>query len=192
MTQSFYKFLNEVFEAKLEDNAKEKDAESQLFNTSMSKTFLRELGENLKSEVLEVILRIMARCIRSRSAYSNDMLHIAFDYEVNRQDRLPTQTLLFGIIKKTVKNILSDTKQKKDWYWMYVDYVTICLTMFLVYCTHNLLACIAPSGKTTCCSRVFGMKNRIPKTINRAFYGTKCSNGWKPKLECSRASWVRP
>ena len=124
MTQNFYKFLNEVFEAK----AKRAEAgdESELLNTSMSKAFLDALGENLKSEVLEVILRIMARSIENRSAYSNDMLHIAFDYEVNRQKRLPTNTQLFRIIKKTILEILKDTTNKKDWYWMYVDTLFVC------------------------------------------------------------------
>ena len=133
VTKNFYKFLNEVFSAKIEEKQLEKkedgDAESEnkeggqgdiLLNTSMSKQFLNALGENLKSEVLEVILRIMARSIQNRSAYSNDMLHIAFDYEVNRQGRLPTETVLFGAIKRAILEILSDTTNKKDWFWMYV------------------------------------------------------------------------
>ena len=122
VTNNFYKFLNEVFESKTEEQTKENP--NILLNTSMSKAFLSALfalGENLKSEVLEVILRIMARSIENRSAYSNDMLHIAFDYEVNRKGRLPRDTWLFGIIKETIIKILSDTTNKKDWYWMYVD-----------------------------------------------------------------------
>ena len=62
VTQNFYKFLNEVFEAKAAQH-EAAQGESELLNTSMSKAFLNALGENLKSEVLEVILRIMARCI---------------------------------------------------------------------------------------------------------------------------------
>ena len=130
VTQNFYKFLNEVFEAKLEEDAKGKSnaggvggSNNVLLNTSMSRNCLKLLGDILESEVLEVILRIMARSIENRSAYSNDMLHIAFDYEVKKQKRLPTETLLFGMIEKTIKKILSDTTNKKDWFWMLSEYV---------------------------------------------------------------------
>ena len=113
-------FLDEVFSAKAEE-LREVGGKTELLNTSMSKQCLSMLGDILKSEVLEVILRIMARSIENRSAYSNDMLHIAFDYEVNRKGRLPKETWLFGIIKETILKILSDTENKKDWYWMYVN-----------------------------------------------------------------------
>ena len=125
VTKNFYKFLNQVFEAKTADK-ETPGGVTELLNTSMSKAFLRALGENMKSEVLEVILRVMVRSIQCRSAYSNDMLHIAFDYEVNRKDRLPKDTLLFAIIKSTILEILADTKQKKDWYWMYVEFMSFC------------------------------------------------------------------
>ena len=117
VTKNFYKFLNEVFSSERPSSS---SMHTDVLNTSMSKQFLNALGENLKSEVLEVILRIMARSIQNRSAYSNDMLHIAFDYEVNRQGRLPTETVLFGAIKRAILEILSDTTNKKDWFWMYV------------------------------------------------------------------------
>ena len=119
MTKNFYIFLKEVFSAKAGE-MQEVGGKKELLNTSMSTAGFKALGVFLKSEVLEVILRIMARSIENRSAYSNDMLHIAFDYEVNEKKRLPKETWLFGIIKETILKILSDTENKKDWYWMYV------------------------------------------------------------------------
>ena len=192
MTKNFYKFLNEVFSAKAqrEDNKEQ----GSLLNTSMSREGLSALGAFLKSEVLEVILRIMARSIENRSAYSNDMLHIAFDYEVNRKGRLPTETLLFGIIKKTILEILKDTTNKKDWYWMYVDTLSIHLPLVLSLWFHISLSHppTISSGKTTFCSRVSGMRRAIPMTSNRAFYGTNCSNGSMLRLVYSQQSSGRP
>ena len=132
VTQNFYKFLNEVFSAKLEENqggCRPADSGKSLLNTSMSKNCLKLLGDILESEVLEVILRIIARSIENRSAYSNDMFHIAFDYEVKKLERLPKETWLFGMIEKTIRKILSDTTNKKDWFWMYV-----LLRGYLFYC----------------------------------------------------------
>ena len=130
VTKNFYIFLDEVFSAKAAE-MQEVGGKKELLNTSMSTAGIKALGVFLKSEVLEVILRIMARSIENRSAYSNDMLHIAFDYEVNEKKRLPKETWLFGIIKETILEILSDTENKKDWYWMYVK-VTLPLCSSLI------------------------------------------------------------
>ena len=147
VTKNFYMFLDEVFKAKAAE-MREVGGKKELLTTSMSKTFLNALGENLKAEVLEVILRIMARSIENRSAYSNDMLHIAFDYEVNRKGRLPKETWLFGIIKETILKILSDTENKKDWYWMYVKVtLPLCFSRFLTrFLIHSLTITVALSA----------------------------------------------
>merc|ERR1719242_1062717 len=57
VTKNFYLFLDEVFAAKAAE-MQEVGGKKELLTTSMSKTFLNALGENLKAEVLEVILRI--------------------------------------------------------------------------------------------------------------------------------------
>ena len=182
----------------MEDDAKHQAVdEGSLLNTSMSRAGLNTLGSFLKTEVLEVILRVIARSIENRSAYSNDMLHIAFDYEVNRQKRLPTETLLFRIIKKTILEILKDTTNKKDWYWMYVEYMFVCpLTVEWEQWNCNVELQIdfmtILLGKTIFCSPVFGTKRLIPTISNRAFYGTKCSNGSTPRLVYSQESSGRP
>eukprot|EP01084_Bolivina_argentea_P181305 313139_1 len=118
ITQNFYKLLNDIFsekEYKDDDDEIKEDMDMNMDNMPISRSFLQALGENLKSEVLEVILKIMVKSIKKKIAYSNDMLHIAFDYEMNKKGRMPTETILFKTITKTILDILKDTNNKKDW-----------------------------------------------------------------------------
>ena len=84
----------------------------------MSNTYLREMAKSLKREVLEVILKVSVQSIEQRAAYSNDVLHIAYWFEVNKEGIKPTKTILFRTIQKVVKEILSDTANKRDWFWL--------------------------------------------------------------------------
>ena len=76
------------------------------------------MAKSLKREVLEVILKVCVQSIRRRKAYSNDVLHIAYWFEVEKEKKKPTETVLFTVIEETVKKILADTTNKRDWFWL--------------------------------------------------------------------------
>ena len=76
------------------------------------------MAQSLKEEVLEVISKVSVQSIEQRAAYSNDVLHIAFWFEVTKKGIKPTRTVLFKAIEKTVKKILADTTNKRDWFWL--------------------------------------------------------------------------
>ena len=60
----------------------------------------------------------MIKSIEDKVAYSNDLLHICFYYEINNKKRSPLNTLIYKTIKYVVINILTDINNKKDWYWL--------------------------------------------------------------------------
>eukprot|EP01083_Nonionella_stella_P314033 1129763_1 len=84
----------------------------------LSNQYLRDIAVAFKRELFEMLLRVLIRSIEEKTAYSDDMLYIAFYYEVHINKALPTHTVLYAAIKKAVIGILSDTTNKKNWFWL--------------------------------------------------------------------------
>eukprot|EP01083_Nonionella_stella_P113468 334531_1 len=84
----------------------------------LSNQYLRDIAVAFKRELFEMLLRVLIRSIEEKTAYSDDMLYIAFYYEVHINKKLPTDTVLYAAIKKAVIGILSDTTNKKNWFWL--------------------------------------------------------------------------
>eukprot|EP01083_Nonionella_stella_P255556 876990_1 len=84
----------------------------------LSNQYLRDIAVAFKRELFEMLLRVLIRSIEEKTAYSDDMLYIAFYYEVHINKKLPTHTVLYAAIKKAVIGILSDTTNKKNWFWL--------------------------------------------------------------------------
>ena len=112
---SLWFVLDDIFS---EHGDREEKARGAAERIPLSKVFLNNMARNVKDEVLEVILKVCVQSIEQRTAYSNDVLHIAYWFEVNKKKIKPTGTVLFTAIEKTVKEILSDTTNKRDWFWM--------------------------------------------------------------------------
>jgi len=116
-TEGFYKTLDTIFsdkgKADMVDNVK---AAASKF--ALSEKYLNNMALNMRDEVLEVILKVSVKSIEQRTAYSNDVLHIAYKFEVDKEKRRPTETVLFRAIEKTVKEILSEVSNKRDWFWL--------------------------------------------------------------------------
>ena len=68
------------------------------------------MADSVKEEVLEVLLKVCVMSIEQRTAYSNDVLHIAYWFEVDKKGINPMETVLFRAIEKTVKGILADVR----------------------------------------------------------------------------------
>ena len=112
---SFSIFSDEIF---LKDGDNREDAHEWGQHVPLSKTFLSQMAQSVKKEVLEVLSKVCIQSIESRTAYSNDVLHIAYFFEVNEKKIRPTETVLFKAIERTVKEILEDTTNKRDWFWL--------------------------------------------------------------------------
>ena len=83
--------------------------------------FIAEINAAYKRELLETMLKVILQSIDEKTAYSDDMLFITFYYEIyERNGKMikPTETFLYKRINKVLLEILHNTKNKKDWYWM--------------------------------------------------------------------------
>ena len=118
VTKLFFQTLDELFTRNGDGDEKEQMTMGYSRGNPLSTSYVHLIAQSLKDEVLEVILKVGIQCIAERRAYSNDMLHIAYWYEVEKKKTKPMDTMLFGTIKRTVMEILADTTNKRDWQWM--------------------------------------------------------------------------
>eukprot|EP01084_Bolivina_argentea_P255353 429470_1 len=114
INNNFKRILNKLF---AENKTEEKEDESYR-TKAVSNTFLSEMTDVYKKEVLETLMRVTLKSIENKISFSDDILYIAFQYEVNEKMRNPVDTVLYQMIKNVILGILSDTKNKKDWYFL--------------------------------------------------------------------------
>eukprot|EP01083_Nonionella_stella_P162056 531619_1 len=114
ITHNFNRILNDLSHAHDEDEKTEERSRLRL----LTHKCLRDIASVFKEELFETLLTILIHSIEQRTAYSDDILYIVFYYEVHIKNRLPSNTLLYTAIKEAVIAILSDTTNKKNWFWL--------------------------------------------------------------------------
>eukprot|EP01083_Nonionella_stella_P151407 483661_1 len=96
----------------------EQEEEDRSKTKAVSDTFLRSVTAAYKHEVLETLNRVTLKCIENRTAFSDDIMYIAFQYEIDEKHRNPTDTMIYKTIKKVLVQVLSNTKDTVSWYWL--------------------------------------------------------------------------
>eukprot|EP01083_Nonionella_stella_P082004 226244_1 len=94
----FKTILNDLFgdfqsteeQKKEEDEKQEIEQEDRSKTNAVSDTFLRSITAAYKHEVLETLNRVTLKCIEDRAAFSDDIMYIAFKYEIDEKQRNPT------------------------------------------------------------------------------------------------------
>eukprot|EP01083_Nonionella_stella_P162055 531616_1 len=116
ITHHFNRILNDLSHGDIADE--KTAAEDRSRRGLLTNKCVRDIAAVFKEELFETLLTVLIHSIKQKTAYSDDMLHIAFYYEVHIKRRLPTETLLYRAIKEAVIAILSDTTNKKNWFWL--------------------------------------------------------------------------
>eukprot|EP01083_Nonionella_stella_P023339 64549_1 len=74
--------------------------------------------KKLSKTNLKQLVKLLMEAIKDRAPFSDDMMHIAWQYLSTQKNAKPLQSPLFKLILETFEDIISNTRNKVDWCWL--------------------------------------------------------------------------